>query len=183
MQPARQVMKMEHSCHPRSSRSVIPDVPALSFPTFLIGNPVRGINDKKANPGCPLTAGGNDRKETAGGHDKKESPRLALVLSGGNEARIDVFSRLSFPTFSIGNPVRGIGDKEANPGCPLTTGGHDRKETASRNDRQKSRVLLWPCRAVTEHALTCSAACHSRRFQSGIQSEALMTKSKTLDSR
>ena len=31
---------------PECPHSVIPDVPALSFPTFLIGNPVRGINDK-----------------------------------------------------------------------------------------------------------------------------------------
>ena len=48
----------------KESMMVIPDVPALSFPTFLIGNlignPVRGINDKEEDPGFPLTTGGND---------------------------------------------------------------------------------------------------------------------------
>ena len=50
--------------------SVIPDVPPLSFPTFVIGNPIgnpaRDINDKAQDPGFPLTAGGNDSKERPG---------------------------------------------------------------------------------------------------------------------
>ena len=46
-------MKTEHFRHPYTSYSVIPVALRhsrrfpLSFPTFVIGNPVRGINDKE----------------------------------------------------------------------------------------------------------------------------------------